>query len=411
MEYPKLRYGLEAHYIQHQGKPYLMLRDRLGYTDKTVLFQPAVGRILALLDGNRTLRDVQAEVFRQTGELLFSEQLEEILRVLDENLFLENRRYIEHVARTVARFRNDPVRRAQHAGRSYPEDPDDLKEMLDGFFAEAQKADASENDPRGGSTDRLLALVAPHIDVRAGGTTFARAYRCLSQATDPPRTWVVLGTGHEPVDNWFALTLKDFETPLGTVACDRAAAEELVRRSPMDVLAGEYNHRLEHTIEFQAVFLAHVQPEARIVPVLCSFGPEDWRERREAVDGFCEALRAVVRGSSYPVGLIASVDLAHVGPRYGDEFLPTERTVREHMERDGVLLDALCRTDAEALMEEIARDNNARKVCGSAPLYVLAKVLSGRAAGRVLDHAHAVVDPQGSFVTFAAMAFTEAIGC
>ncbi|MBZ4660138.1 MAG: hypothetical protein JG766_2061, partial [Desulfacinum sp.] len=55
--------------------------------------------------------------------------------------------------------------------------------------------------------------------------------------------------------------------------------------------------------------------------------------------------------------------------------------------------------------------NNARKVCGSAPLYVLAKVLSGRAAGRVLDHAHAVVDPQGSFVTFAAMAFTEAIGC
>ncbi|SMC20086.1 hypothetical protein SAMN02746041_00803 [Desulfacinum hydrothermale DSM 13146] len=406
MEYVKLRYGLEAHYVQHQGKPYLLLRDRLGYSEKTVLFAPAVGRVLALLDGSRTLRDVQAEIFRETGELLFSEQLEEIVRVLDENLFLENQRYIQHVAQTVAQFRQDPVRRAHHAGKSYPEEPGDLKRLLEGFFSGIESSKTHRSQAGSEMPGRLCALVAPHIDIRAGGPTFAHAYRCLRQS-EPPAAWVVLGTGHEPVDNWFAVTLKDFETPLGVVACDKQLGQRLIQSAPMDVLAGEYNHRLEHTIEFQAVFLAHTQPTARIVPVLCSFGLEEWKDKRSAIDDFCDALRVVIRQSDYPVGLIASVDLAHVGPRYGDSITPSEGTIRQHMARDRALLDALSRCDAHAFMDEIVGENNARKVCGVAPLYVLSRVLAGRATGRILDHAHAVVDPQGSFVTYAAMAFFE----
>jgi hypothetical protein len=58
-------------------------------------------------------------------------------------------------------------------------------------------------------------------------------------------------------------------------------------------------------------------------------------------------------------------------------------------------------------MRCIEREENRRKVCGIAPLYMLAKILEGLATGRILHHTHATVDTRSSFVTFASMAFFE----
>ncbi len=406
MENPKLRYGLEAILIQREGRPCLVLRDRLGYTDKTLVLNAAFAHILNLLDGDHSLRDIQADHFRRTGELLYTEHLEELVRVLDEHLFLENQRYIQHVAHIVARFRDDPVRRARNAGKSYPEDPEELNRLIRGFF-DPQSGGPGWPDESPSQRERLCGLVAPHIDIRAGGVTFAHAYHA-ALCKNPPKTWIVLGTGHEPVEHGFAVTMKDFETPVRTVPCDRSVAEILVEEAPWDILEGEFNHFREHTVEFQAVFLACLQPDAAIVPLLCSFGWEEWSEDRDRIDRFCRVIRRCVFDSGRSVGVLASVDLAHVGPRYGDDFTPTQHTVREHLERDGVLLELLSRCDADAFMTEVFRDGNARKICGVAPLYVLSRVLEGRARGKTLHHAHTVVDPSGSFVTFAAMAFVSA---
>jgi hypothetical protein len=58
-------------------------------------------------------------------------------------------------------------------------------------------------------------------------------------------------------------------------------------------------------------------------------------------------------------------------------------------------------------MSIISREHNRRRVCGMAPLYMLAKILEGRAGGKILQHRHATVDQHDSFVTFASMAFYE----
>ena len=80
------------------------------------------------------------------------------------------------------------------------------------------------------------------------------------------------------------------------------------------------------------------------------------------------------------------------------------------MTSDADLLKMLEECRAEDFIDCINRDDNSRKVCGVAPLYVLAKVLEGRAEGITLNHSHAVVDENGSFVTFASMAFYEKSG-
>jgi len=401
-EYPKLRFGLEAFPVEHEGQRLVLVRDRLGYSEESLLISPAVAGLLTQMDGRSSLRDLQAYYTRMTGELLFSEDLNEILGRLDELLFLENDRFIDHVSRTVGRFQQDPIRHMQHAGKSYPTEPDELRKTLEGFFSPER---GGPGIPQPGSNNsRVVGLVAPHIDLQAGGPTFAHAYKAAMEAL-PPDTWVVLGTGHEPVDNYFALTQKEFETPLGLVSCDHAFCEDLLARAPRDLKAGEYNHHREHSVEFQAVFLAFTQPKARIVPLLCSFGQEDWDIDRAYIDQVAEAIRDTARNRNYSVGFLASVDLAHIGPRYGDHFRPHPGTVTQHLQADVDLLHILEKCDAEVFIQRINREQNRRRVCGMAPLYLLARILGGTAEGRILDHRHASVDTENSFVTFASMAF------
>ena len=402
VDYPKIRQGLEALPFEHQGQRLIMLRDRLGFARDSLLIPPHLAALLAHMDGEHSLRDLQSNYMRMTGNLLYLEDLQHYVEKLEEGLFLETDRFLALVARERQEFLENPIRQMQFGGASYPADPQQLRSHLEGFLAKADGAGSPERLERG----RLVGLMAPHIDLNAGGVCFAHAYRAALAAVRPT-TWVILGTGHEFVENYFALTLKDFETPLGLARHDREFCGELLARAPRNLLAGEYSHRKEHTIEFQAVFLTLTQPACRIVPLLCSFSLEEWEEDGPYIEETAGLLRQLARERYPEIGFIASVDLAHIGPRYGDSFRPHNGTLQEHLEADRQLLESLCRCDPREFLREAGRGRNRRRICGLAPLLVLSKVLAGTALGVVLDHSYVVVDQQNSFVTFASMAFYE----
>jgi MEMO1 family protein len=409
MEYPKLRHGLEAVPFEHENQEMILLRDRTGTCETPMVLSKPLVLLLMHMDGQHSLRDLQEVFTRATGELLFTEKLREIVDTLDEGLFLDSERFAEHAREAVERFSSDPTRRMQLNGKSYPNDPEQLRSQLNGFFAEQLGGPGAVGARVSNQAPLLLGIVAPHIDLQAGGPCFAHAYKTIVES-DSPDTWVILGTGHEPVDNFFCLTDKDFETPLGTVPCDRELAVALACGMSRDPRASEYNHAREHSIEFQALFLAAYQPRARIVPLLCSFAHEDWAAHRAFIDDTAGLLTQLALNHGRSVGFLASVDLAHVGPRYGDGFQPQMDTIADHLGADRGLLEDLTRCDAIGFMRRIDREHNRRKVCGVAPLYMLAKILEGRATGRVLHHTYATVDSQSSFVTFASMAFFERTG-
>ncbi len=402
MDYPKLRDGVEALPVEVDGKTMILLRDQLGFCEASLVLSPAAIQILSHMDGTNSLRDLQAHLMRLTGQLVYLEQLQEIEAKLDEHLLLDNDRFHQKVVEEHRRFADDPVRHATHAGLSYPGEPALLRQELASYFlteAGGPGTPQAVDPPR-----RLLGLVAPHIDIKAGGICYAHAYRALCESR-APQTWVVLGTGHQPLQNFFTVTEKDFETPLGTVTCDRFFLETLLERASRDLRTDEYNHRREHTIEFQAVFLALCQPKAGIVPLLCSFSHEDWETDQAYIDETATLLRDCARACGYPVGFLASVDLAHIGPRYGDRFRPNDGTVREHLEADRELLASVEKCDPETFIRILGREHNRRHVCGLAPLYVLARILQGEARGELLRQHYAIVDQHHSFVTYAGMAF------
>ena len=403
-ELPRLRDRLEAIPIRRGQELYIALRDLEGLNPETLVLSPQAYFLVTLMDGSNSVVDIQAAHMRRFGDMLFREQLDGLLKTLDDYFFLDNETSRARMRQLINEFNQQTTRSPFHAGVSYEQDPEDLRLQLQSFF---DPENGGPGDPQPPQTRKTIAaLMAPHIDLRAGGPSFAYAYKALVEAS-PVSTCVILGTGHEPLANCFALSRKNFETPLGLVTADKDFIDELTSRCSLDLFVDEFAHRREHTIEFQTLFLSLLLPDVRIVPILCSFAVEELEQRNTDILTMVESLRETLDSYPKPVCLVSSVGLAHIGPRYGDPFRPHAGTVREHEDADRQLLETMVTADADSFANILIREGNRRRICGLPPLYTMLKTLENRVEGELLRYDYTEVDGEGSFVTFGSMAFYE----
>jgi AmmeMemoRadiSam system protein B len=403
-EYPCLR-PVEAFPAEVAGRQVVCLRDPQQYSEALVYVPGETASILGLFDGEHSLLDIQAAFARRFGTLLFREQLLEVIQSLDEHLLLDSPRFTAHRSQIEAAFQAARTRPAALAGKSYPAESGALRETLDRFF---QHADGPRDTPPSPEAARLGALVLPHIDYARGGSCYAWGYREAAGLPGVDR-WIILGTVHAPVRRLFALSRKDFETPLGTVANDPEFLDRLVAGGAGAYLEDEFAHRGEHSIELQAVFLRHVTAAARpvrIVPILCGSMHRQIADRRSPaeepeIERFLTLLQNTIESVGGRTVVLASADLAHIGPRFGDPHRLTPGQLREVADADRQLLAAVEAGEAEEVFRLVARDGDRRRICGLAPIYLALRLVPAR-SGRLLRYDQ-WVDPQGT-VTFAAVA-------
>jgi hypothetical protein len=375
------------------------------YTDAIVSVPPQTAAILDLFDGRHSLLDIQEAFARRFGVLLFREQLQQVIHSLDDCLLLESPRFASHRKAVEDDFRRAPRRAARLAGTGYPSDPEALRRELDGYFV---AEGGPKETPTSAEAVRLTGLVVPHIDFARGGSCYAWGYRELAGAM-PVDRWVVLGTAHASMARPFALTRKVFETPLGPVDVDAECLDALLARIGPGYLDDEFAHRGEHSIEFQGVFLRYATPAhepVRIVPILCGSFHEFVEARRpprktDPAEEFLGALRETLVELGGRTVVIASADLAHVGPQFGASRPVTPGQLREVEDADRRTLAAVEAGDAKAFFRDVAEDGDRRHICGLPPIYAALRVL-GQSRGRLLHYGQ-WADPNGT-VTFAALA-------
>jgi hypothetical protein len=408
-ETPQLR-PVEAFPARVEDREVICLRDPSGVTESLLTVPRGLAPILALFDGSRSLVDVQAEIMRQCGELVLRSQLESMVDVLDQHLFLEGPRVDAERARQRTAFVSAPTRPAFLAGRSYDAEPGALTAMLAGHF-EPPDGPGPIGPPR---VDLMRGLVAPHIDFNRGGPAYARAYRALAETQDAD-CFIVLGTAHAGLDGHaFAATAKAFETPFGPLEVDREVLDAVVSRAPADLFAAELAHRNEHSIEFQAVWLQYLRHhtgggERRIVPLLASFAHECLVRRenpayKREIEGMLDAVRDAMAAVPRRYCLVAGADLAHVGPRFGDEWRVGRAELARIQVEDRALLAPVVQADAEGFFAEAMRQQDRNRICGLSPIYALLRLLPG-GPGRLLHYGQ-WPDPEGT-VTFASVSFEQ----
>jgi AmmeMemoRadiSam system protein B len=380
-QHPKLRAAIDIRPFTQNGQTYLLLRDPLQLTDKVVAVPQPLGPLLALCDGTRDSNALRAAFAVRFGLRIGLDVIEDLLLALDEALLLDNEHFVQARDQALIEYRQASSRSLSSAGRSYPEDVNELRRHLQGYI-DAVDADVDDASFDVDSFDvgGVRGLVSPHIDYARGGAVYARVWESAKEAVRAADLVVLVGTDHYGGDGALTLTRQNYATPFGVLPTAGGIVDALADALGEETTFGdEFHHRGEHSIELAAVWLHHIREEkpCEVVPILCgSFGHfvrgDGEPASDPAINALVDALRQAMEGCRALV--VAAADLSHVGPAFGGQPLDFVGRARLQV-ADYELIERMCDGDAVGFFAAIKRDGDRRNVCGLSPIYLTMRVL------------------------------------
>jgi AmmeMemoRadiSam system protein B len=399
---PRLRTSLDFFPSPVPDRPGLVIRDPFQYSDATLIVPPGLVACLEFFDGAHSSLDLREYLVRATGGDLQSGEIEQhLLDTLSAAGFLDDEAFLRRKEAVERAFAEATIREPAHAGSGYP---DEKSELIRTFNEYLPSPLTPANDPK------VLAIAAPHVSPFGGVDAYRAAYSALSPA-DADRTFVILGTSHYGAPDRLGLTRKPFATPYGETIPDLAIIDEILAKSGDAAAMEDYCHAIEHSIEFQVVFLQHLfGPKIRIVPILCgSYANSIYRggapESNDHVNRMLGTLGEIAAREGDRLLWVLGIDMAHMGRRYGDSF----SAVAEHGEmaevalRDRARMDRMEAGDPRGFWDLVQQNHDDLKWCGSAPIYTFMKAVP-QARARLLHYQQWNIDDQ-SVVSFAGMRF------
>ena len=393
---PSLRYDLEFFEVM---PGIIAMYDGQGFSDVTMQLPVDVIDYLLYMDGHRTVLEFAGHAAR-AGKPFDADKFLEVVETLEEEGFLDTPGYAARLEQLEKDYNGLTVRPATYAGTCYPDDPDELRELLDEYL---------ENPGLAPDSPAPVGVFVPHIDPRVGGHIYGPAYNALRKSDAD--TFVILGVPHYMNYDRFMFSRMDFDTPLGVLPTDTEFIERFREKLSFDLTEDEIAHRQEHSIEFQAIFLRHVFPDRdiRIVPVLTSalFEYVESGEGNADADNFLtelyETLAETGKELGRKVAWVASVDFCHIGKKFGDSF-PAAEKLEEIREHDEKLIEQMIRPDAEGFLQRLVDVRNRFRVCGTSPMYAFLRSVQP-ARGTLLGYDQWDETEQESAVSFASLAF------
>ncbi len=396
---PRLRMNLDFIPSPVEDRPGLLIRDSFQYSDATLIIPPVLVQCLQCFDGAQTPLDLRELLVRITGELDVGKIAQHLADTLSIAGFLEDEAFATMKSERHRAFAEAPVRDPSHAGAAYPDTREELQQTLAEYMTAGPP---SETGP-------LVAIAAPHVSPFGGWETYRAAYSALGpQHKD--RTFVILGTSHYGEPDHFGLTRKPFVTPFGAAVTDMRLLNQLA--SEPAAIMEDYFHSIEHSIEFQVLFLQYLYgPDVRILPILCgSYANSIYLggapESNDGVNRFLGRLGEMAAKESDRLVWVLGIDMAHMGQRYGDErnVYADRAEMIDVAGRDRQRIERVNAGDARGFWDLVQQNHDDLKWCGSSPLYTFLKANPGL-QGATRGYQQWNIE-EGSVVSFAALSFT-----
>ena len=398
----------------------VLLEDPEGIATRPAVISVAAYTLSTFFNGMRNAGEVAGIFNDKYGQAISAEQVLDLQHELDKSFFLYSRRFERALRRHVRGYLENSVRPAVHAGTSYPEASETLRQTVTGFFNPPYGPGVLDQIPAAeiAQSDTVRGLIVPHVDLRVGGATYAHGYReliCHSQA----ELFVILGVAHQSIgDNLFYVSQKDFATPGGVVRTNRSIARRLLAAADAEHVVAELAHRTEHSVEFQAVLLHALLAErygrnVEIVPVLCGsvdnfLAEEEDPTRAPAFKRFIQRLGAELEESKKKWCVLCSVDFSHVGPEFGNSTMIGERVLPPIERGDRRVLKHIEKLDTEGFVQEVQRTQNSRHM--DAILAVLTMLEACRGTfnrARLLQYDQMLKTATHSAVSYCSVAFEK----
>jgi len=403
--FPVLR-PVEVHRVPYQGSDYFLLRDGMEIATQQLLVPLHFGGVLALADGSRSISALVEEARLLYNAPVDEEEVQGLFAALDGIGMLEGKVYLALRAETTAAWRAQAYRPPALAGLGYS---DEREALWRKFQALLDASDTPEIPEVALDWGKGVTLLSPHIDYPRGGAVYANVWKAMGAAVRTADVAIILATDHKG-GSPFTFSAIDYATPYGVLPTDPILRNALIDTVGEEAAyASELNHRSEHSIELVVNWLHHMRQgePLPIVPILTgSLHRHIGNGSHPAEDALLNGVINVIRGEMQRrrVLVVASGDLAHVGPAFGGALLDDSGKEELQME-DARLLDAMRQGSAEAFFAEIHRVRDRNNVCGVAPIYLTMRVAAdvrGDPVGYAVTPADAA---NTSVVTIAGVAF------
>lgn len=345
---------------------YIIISDPLKLYNEDIAIPLGFLSLLQLLDGHSNIDDI--EQFLNANNLNSQEIMplfNKVVNILDEYAFLETDKYYQ-LLDELDNYLDSPVRPPVLAGTSYPSKPNELIEEINtvlNHHPEIPKA----TDAKG--------IIVPHIDFYTGEAarnSYSLAYKSIENSEAD--VYIILGTSHYYNNSGFMLCSKNYSTPLGIIDTDIELVNELAQHIEISEYTDDQAHRLEHSIELQAVLLQSKFPDKKIkiLPILCGASLLDTKNN-EINNQFINALKSSLETLNKKAVFIASADLAHIGIKHNSPITAADnRTALETADRE--LINTIATLKAEHFAKTVKSDYAKWQICGTAPIFALLSI-------------------------------------
>jgi len=185
------------------------------------------------------------------------------------------------------------------SGKFYPDNPTELREMINTYLAGA---------PDYKVNDTMYGIVVPHAGYVFSGAVAAHAFKAI--AGQAPDTVILIGESHNFFLSKAALFAGEgFNTPLGDVKTDKEIISELAKAQDFFEINDNAHSPppplFEHCLEVELPFMQTVLKNFKIVPVLVSNNPENAQSEAKAI------VSAISKFPGKKVLFVISSDMSH----------------------------------------------------------------------------------------------------
>lgn len=396
---PLLRNDIHLLLLVDDGHQYVLMTDKLGYASEEIAISVEFYNLMVDIGGKTKYSELSKTL--QIDELFIIDQVISNIRNLDEMGFLFSSSFIRKRDIINQKYLELKERPYICSGSSYPEEKEALKQFLNNLFASAdiEKYSSDSN-----------AIIVPHIDLKLNEVcppVYAAGYHS-ARNTDFDLL-VILGTAHYVSSNIFMLTKKNYSTPLGICETDFELIEQWLKNCAIPLDFNEFAHKPEHSIEYQILLSQHyfAGRDYKVLPILVgSFGQfvENGKmpDSSEEFNIMIESLRKSISDLGRKPLFIASVDFAHIGRKFGDDYDAAPTLPNLKLE-DRKLIDSIVNIDKKSFFEKIITDCDKYKICGTAPIFSLLSLVDFQ-RGDFLQYAQWNETETNSAVSFTSIA-------
>ncbi len=375
--------------MSRDGKKFVGLRDPAMVSSQMMVVPPQVMGVLQHFRGERSVSDIATQLNGPEDQLIH------LAKGLDKVGLLWGPTFEKLESELHEKIKADGAFPAS-ASVSLGQDADAAREAIESYFDQTEDPEL-EGEPIG--------IVAPHLDYQRGWPNYAAAYYALRAMTTPDRI-VILGTNHFGIGDGVVLTEFGFTTPMGRVDPDAEVIEALKTKLGRGAFVDQLDFLPEHSVELQLPWLQHC---FGAVPVLTALVPDPMTPmiaddgKRVSMEQFVQELAEVLDVAGGKTFYVASSDLSHVGPQFGEPRPVDEQRRIDVEQHDREMMGKFIEADADEFISAMKWNKNPTRWCSIGNM-AATLMLAKPHTVELIDYRQAYDDQGNVMVSSAAMA-------